>query len=176
MGLEFVYKSTSIDLGDRQNVGLGAVTSVAVAPPPPAATPGTTPAPASNPTAVAAVAAAVVVGVVAVVKIIMVVSTAKDVVHTGTSAAAWARRKRDERRAKAAAARPNPRSATGGRTVAYRVALGRDPILETIVVRRDGRAVLVRRQTPVATFKPTEYQNAKIRSGNGEILIFTDQL
>jgi hypothetical protein len=119
------------------------------------------------------------------VKVALVYSTAKSVYDTGQSAAAWAKQKRDERRLKIdqakvasdhAKANPIGFSSTGGRTVAYRVRLGCDPLSETIVVRRDGRAVLVRQAVPIVIFKPTEYQSAKIRSGVGEILIFTDQL
>jgi hypothetical protein len=163
-------------MGAQWGEGLGA----------PAPPPNTNPAPkGDSPTAVAAATAAVVVGVVVVVKLIMVYSTAREVITTGRSAAAWAKQKRDASKAKKAEAvlaadkaRANPIgfSSTGGRTVAYRVRLGCDPISETIIARRDGRATLVRQATPIATFRPTEYQSAKIRSGYGEILIFTDQL
>jgi hypothetical protein len=171
----------------------GVISCVGVAAPAPP--PNTNPAPSSSPTAVAAATAAVVVGLIIVVKLAIVYSTAKDVVSTGKRAATWAKKERDQlraaRAAKAAAkaqakaektaaktAKPNPvaTSSTGGRTVAYRVRLGIDPYNETIIARSDGRATLVRQRVPIATFRPTEYQNAKIRSGYGEVLVFTDQL
>jgi len=136
---------------------------------------------ASTKAAVGTAAAVGVVGlVVFLVKAAGVYSSGRDVVTAGRHAAGWVRRQRG--------ARPNPtpllaagprvgrRSATGGRTAAFRVQLGRDPYLETVLLLDADRAVLVRHGRRVAAFRPSSYQRAKIRSGIGEILIFTDQL
>lgn len=140
-----------------------------------------TPAP-TSPATKAAVGTAAAVGVVGLVVLLVkaagVYSAGRDVVTAGKHAAGWVRKQRD--------ARPNPlpllsmgggrRSATGGRTVAFRAQLDRDPYLETVLLLDSDRAVLVRHARRVAAFKPSAYQRAKIRSGIGEILIFTDQL
>ena len=62
-------------------------------------------------------------------------------------------------------------SATGGRLVAYRVRLEQD------IVEFEGRtAVLYRNDVAVAAFRPSPFQKTKIRSGEGEMLVFSDQL
>lgn len=62
-------------------------------------------------------------------------------------------------------------SATGGRLVAYRIRMERD------IVEFEGRtATLYRNDVAVAVFNPSSFQKAKIRSGQGEVLVFKDQL
>jgi hypothetical protein len=74
------------------------------------------------------------------------------------------------------------RSSSGGgghnenRRVAYRVQLGEDPYYETIAMMGDGTAVFFRRRRPMARFRPTAYQLAKIRAGEGEVFLYRDQL
>lgn len=65
-------------------------------------------------------------------------------------------------------------AATRGRSVAYRADLGNG--MDRIALTKTGSAVLYRREQPVAKFKASKYQKTKIRSGEGEVLIFTDQL
>jgi hypothetical protein len=62
---------------------------------------------------------------------------------------------------------------TGGRTLAYRVQLGGS---DTIAIGADGLATYFRGAQAVALFRPTTYQLPKIRSGHGEVLIFTHQV
>jgi hypothetical protein len=141
--------------------------------------------------------AAGVVGFALVVKAILLISASKDVFDVGHKTVSWAKARREARAAKKEAeAKKNPlllgmgdrasssvamqrfgrRSSTGGRTVAFRVQLGGDPYREAVVLRDRSRATLFRHGRPLVTFRASEYQQAKIRSGNGEILIFTDQI
>jgi hypothetical protein len=65
-------------------------------------------------------------------------------------------------------------AATRGRSVAYRADLDSD--MDRIALTKNGTAIFYRREQPVAKFKASKYQKTKIRSGEGEVLIFTDQL
>ena len=56
------------------------------------------------------------------------------------------------------------RSHNKNRRVAYRADLDADPFHEAVAMLGDGDAVLYRRRRPVARFRPTPYQLAKIRS------------
>jgi hypothetical protein len=64
-------------------------------------------------------------------------------------------------------------SATGGRDVAYRVDLNGDN--DRIAMTKSG-AMFFRNEKLITKFKASRYQKTKIRSGTGEVLIFTDQL
>lgn len=66
-------------------------------------------------------------------------------------------------------------STTAGRVLAYRVQLG-FPGGDAITFNTDGSATYTQQQRAVAVFRPTTYQLAKIRTGRGEVLIFTDQI
>lgn len=72
-----------------------------------------------------------------------------------------------------AAARPGT---TKGRKVAYRVRLELDPVVETIRVDGDGTATLIRYGREIVRFTPSDWQLVKIRAGEGEVLIFADQV
>ena len=63
-----------------------------------------------------------------------------------------------------------------GRRVAYQVDLNGDPYIETIRVLPNGDALIYRHTRPIAKFAPSPYQLAKIRSGNGSLSIYVDQL
>lgn len=65
------------------------------------------------------------------------------------------------------------KSSTGGRTVAFRVRISE---METILLEDKSNAVLYRYNTALVRFRPTTYQLTKIRAGEGEVLIFEDQI
>jgi hypothetical protein len=70
-----------------------------------------------------------------------------------------------------------PRRRTSkGRRLAYRVRLDASPSMEYVQVMPDGSAILLRHGHQVAKFRPTTYQLPKIHAGDGELLIFVDQL
>jgi hypothetical protein len=60
-----------------------------------------------------------------------------------------------------------------GRRVAYRAELGHG---DTVTMVGNGTAVLWRRGQELGRFNPTHYQLSKIRSGQGELFIYLDQL
>lgn len=65
---------------------------------------------------------------------------------------------------------------SSSRRVAYRVDLSGDPYVEAVRMLPDGTAVLYRRRRPMARFRPAKYQFLKIRSSEGALLIYADQL
>jgi hypothetical protein len=73
--------------------------------------------------------------------------------------------------------RRNPLELTDGseKRVAYRVVLGRDAESDRIRMLANGHAMLVRGQEHIR-FRPLPYQMAKIRTGEGALLLYTDQL
>jgi hypothetical protein len=60
-----------------------------------------------------------------------------------------------------------------GRRVAYRAELGYG---DTVTMVDNGTAVFWRRGQELGRFRPTHYQLSKIRSGQGELFIYLDQL
>jgi len=60
-----------------------------------------------------------------------------------------------------------------GRRVAYRAELGYG---DTVTMVDNGTAVFWRRGQELGRFNPTHYQLSKIRSGQGELFIYLDQL
>jgi len=65
---------------------------------------------------------------------------------------------------------------TKKRLVAFRARLDVSPAYEAIVIFPNETAILYRYRYPVVRFRPAPYQLRKIRYGEGEVLIYADQV
>jgi hypothetical protein len=65
---------------------------------------------------------------------------------------------------------------TKKRLVAFRARLDVSPAYEVIVIFPNETAILYRYRYPVVRFRPAPHQLRKIRYGEGEVLIYADQI
>jgi len=62
------------------------------------------------------------------------------------------------------------------RRVSFRVRLGVSPAYDYVVLFPNGTAILYRKRYAVVKFRPAPYQLGKIRNGEGDLLIYADQI